>query len=106
MKKAEEQILRAIAAKARNVMPKDATIMLYGSRARGDNRKDSDWDLLILLNKEKVTLNDIDEVEYPLRELGWSIGQDINPVLYTNKEWNENSFTPFCKNVTEDCIIL
>lgn len=106
MKKAEEQILRAIAAKARNVMPKDATIMLYGSRARGDNRKDSDWDLLILLNKEKVTLNDIDEVEYPLRELGWSIGQDINPVLYTNKEWNENSFTPFYKNVTEDCIIL
>ena len=106
MKKAEEQILRAIATKARNVMPKDATIMLYGSRARGDNRKDSDWDLLILLNKEKVTLNDIDEVEYPLRELGWSIGQDINPVLYTNKEWNENSFTPFYKNVTEDCIIL
>ena len=104
--KAEEQILRAIAAKAKSVAPKDATIMLYGSRARGDYRNDSDWDLLILLNKDKITLNDIDNVEYPLRELGWSIGQDINPVLYTKKEWSENSFTPFYKNVAKDSIAL
>ena len=80
--------------------------MLYGSRARGDNRNDSDWDLLILLNKDKITLNDIDEVEYPLREMGWIIGEDINPILYTKKEWNDNSFTPFYKNVTHDCITL
>lgn len=28
------------------------TILLFGSRARGDNRPDSDWDLLILLPKD------------------------------------------------------
>ena len=102
----EEQTLSKIVDKAKSVAPKDATIMLYGSRARGDNRNDSDWDLLILVNKDKITLNDIDEVEYPLREMGWIIGEDINPILYTKKEWNDNSFTPFYKNVTHDCITL
>lgn len=29
---------------------KDATVILYGSRARGDNKKDSDWDFLVLTN--------------------------------------------------------
>lgn len=106
MSKAEEQILRAIAAKAKSVVPEDATVLLYGSRARGDNRKDSDWDLLILLNKDKVTLNDIDEVEYPIREMGWTIGEDINPILYTKKEWSDSSFTPFHKNVIKDSVVL
>jgi predicted nucleotidyltransferase len=36
----------------------DATIILYGSYARGDYRKDSDVDLLILLDKDKVTRED------------------------------------------------
>ena len=33
----------------------DATLILYGSYARGDYREDSDIDLLILVNKEKLT---------------------------------------------------
>jgi len=32
-----------------------AKIYLYGSRARGNAKKDSDWDLLILLNKDQIT---------------------------------------------------
>ena len=32
-----------------------AKIYLYGSRARGSAVKASDWDLLILLNKDKIT---------------------------------------------------
>ncbi len=28
-----------------------AEVFLFGSRARGDFRKDSDWDFLILLNR-------------------------------------------------------
>lgn len=31
----------------------NATVILYGSYARGDYREDSDIDLLILLNKDK-----------------------------------------------------
>ena len=46
------------------------------------------------------------EVSYPLRELGWELGEDINTVLYTVDDWTKNSFTPFHKNVEEETIAL
>ncbi len=30
----------------------DASLILYGSRARGDYREDSDWDVLVLTSKK------------------------------------------------------
>jgi len=79
---------------------------LYGSRARGTAREDSDWDILILLNKNKVSLDDYDKYSYPLRELGWDINEDINPILFTEKEWEENKFTVFNHNVRKDGIAI
>ncbi len=35
-----------------------ASIILFGSYARGDNTANSDLDLLILLNKDKVSSSD------------------------------------------------
>ena len=55
-------------------MPANSSLLLYGSRARGDNRVDSDWDLLILLDKPKLSSQDYD-YGYPFRELGWDIGE-------------------------------
>jgi uncharacterized protein (UPF0332 family)/predicted nucleotidyltransferase len=56
--KTEAEILSRI---KQTVLERESTanIYLYGSRARGDAKPDSDWDLLILLNKEKIT----DELE-------------------------------------------
>ena len=102
----DNDILQAIRDKVWTIAPNGSQALLFGSRARGDARQDSDWDILILLDKERILLSDIDEVSYPLRELGWEIGADINPVLYTIKDWKQNSFTPFYKNVTEEGISL
>ncbi len=44
-------IIHQIQRIGRQVLPEDAHLLLYGSRARGDFREDSDWDLLILLNR-------------------------------------------------------
>ena len=46
-----------------------AKVYLYGSRARGTMQPDSDWDLLILLNKDKITYDIEKDVTYPLYEL-------------------------------------
>ncbi|MDZ7934591.1 MAG: nucleotidyltransferase domain-containing protein [Emticicia sp.] len=35
----------------------DAKVLLFGSRARGDNRKDSDWDFMIYHAKDKRLAN-------------------------------------------------
>ncbi len=79
---------------------------LFGSRARGDNRPDSDWDLLVVLDQDKLTQADYDQVTYPFTELGWQLSEQINPILYTKKNWEQNSFTPFYHNVREDGILL
>ena len=47
MKKKTFQIAQLIKRNISEIDPK-AQIILYGSRARGNEHKDSDWDLLIL----------------------------------------------------------
>ena len=49
-----KDVLEHIENTVRDIMPLDARILLFGSRARGDARPDSDWDILIILNKNKL----------------------------------------------------
>ena len=35
-----------------------AQVLLYGSRARGDANKDSDWDVLVLSNKDRLSFKE------------------------------------------------
>ena len=95
-----EKIIQAIRHKVKEIMPDDSTVILYGSQARGDAHDGSDWDVLILLSKDRVQLDDYDVYSYPLREMGWELGEDINPILYTKKNWEKESYTPFYKTVT------
>ena len=100
------QILNAIRDKVSQILPKGASVILFGSRARGDAREDSDWDVLILLDKDHITSQDIDDYSYPLRELGWDYNQCINAILYTKCDWDSSFISPFRENVTEDGIRL
>lgn len=105
MKYTREYILSEIKKILHAVAP-DAQAILFGSRARDDAREDSDWDVLILIEKDKVRNEDFDTIAYPLVELGWSIGEMINPVLYTFSDWKKRSFTIFHKNVEEEGIAI
>ncbi len=79
---------------------------MFGSQARGDARADSDWDILILLDKSKIEASDYDTISYPLVELGWALHECISPVLYTLKDKVKYDFTLFFQNVKEEGIRL
>jgi predicted nucleotidyltransferase len=67
---------------------------------------DSDWDMLILVDREKINIADYQKVAYPLFDLGWEFDIYISPKMYTKNGWNKRSFTPFYKNVEADGIVL
>ena len=99
-------ILSQIKATARKSVPTGSQVLLFGSRARGEARKDSDWDILIVLPKPVLQQSDYDQVSYPLVELGWILGERINPIVYTQNEWEVNRITPFYDNVQREGISL
>lgn len=101
----KEQIIEAMHNKLHEIDPQ-AKAILFGSRARGTAHKGSDWDVLILLNKPKITLQDYDKYSYPLRELGWDIDEIINPVIFSQKEWEENRHSLFNHNVRREGLTI
>lgn len=97
-----ENILKRIKQIVLDRAPK-AKIYLYGSRARGTSRNDSDWDILILLKKKKITDEIETEITYPLYDLEFDTGEVISPTVYAEDEWNNKySVTPFYHNVMKE----
>ena len=97
------QIFEQICQLKRQIMPNEK-VVLFGSQARGDAREDSDWDLLILLNKPMEEFEDYDKYAYPYVKTGWSYGIAINPIIYTQTQWEQGKIFPLYQNVMREGI--
>ena len=102
----KNDIVENIRQLGKKLLPQGSHLVLYGSRARGDNRADSDWDLLVLLNRPQNENSDFATISYPLMELGFDMGQYFSVHTYSQQEWDQMSFLPFYKNVERDKIVL
>ena len=81
----------------------NAKVILYGSEARGNARPDSDIDLLILVDKEKVTLEDEQKITYPIYLLELNTGVLISPMVIAKNKWENRPFkTPFYLNIVNE----
>lgn len=80
-------------------------VRLYGSEARGEAHENSDIDLLVLVPKDKVTLQDELEITAPLYDIELQTGVLINALILPKREWGRK-VTPFYENVIQDSIVL
>ena len=99
-------ILDIIRNKAKEIMPEDAKLILFGSQARKDADEESDWDLLLLLNKNDISDADYNNYVWPLVQLGWNVGEYFSVKMYSTQDWNSRKSTPFYKNVEREGILL
>lgn len=84
-----------------------ATVILFGSYARGENNKYSDFDILILVDIDKVSYSDEKRIKDPLYDLEFETGKVISPVIISRKDWEKrHSITPFYKNIKAEGISL
>jgi len=84
-----------------------AKIYLYGSRARGTSNSESDWDILILLQQDKITSKIEDKITDPLYDLEFETGEVISPMIYSENEWNSKyHVTPFYNNIMKEGQLL
>lgn len=80
------EILKSI---KRAVVLKDelAEVFLYGSRARGDEQADSDWDVLILTS-HVVNSNFKREIRNQLFNIGLKYAACISSIILNKQDWN------------------
>jgi predicted nucleotidyltransferase len=84
-----------------------ATVILFGSRARNQNSKDSDFDLLILLDQDKISYSDEQRIKDPLYDLEFETGKIISPVIFSRKDWeSRHRITPLYRNIKKEGILL
>lgn len=95
-------IINGIREVAQKILPKGSELYLYGSRARGDHRDDSDWDLLLLLDKQKRETDDFDKYAYPIIECGFDFWEYFSVQTYTKDEWYKGPHAMFFYNVEQD----
>ncbi len=103
----ERKALEHIANELRRNLGDDiAGVYAFGSRVRGDHTDSSDFDVLILVHRKDVKLDEM--IISIIVDIETEHGLSFSPVIKTTesfeKEKNHNS--PFYQNITNEAIPL
>ena len=104
-RKSRDSVLDLIRTTIRTAEP-DAQIILYGSRARGDYRDDSDWDVIVILDKPPMPHYERSEIACDLWQKGLDVGEEINAFVFTKDQWNSAPPSLFKYNIRNEGVQL
>jgi uncharacterized protein len=85
-----------------DVIDSKAQVIIFGSRARGDAKRESDWDILILTDYPVST--DIEKnFRNKLFDLEIESGEGFSTFVYQKKDWNtRHKVTPLYRNIRKE----
>lgn len=78
-----------------------ARVILFGSRARGDSKTNSDWDFLIISSlqvNEKIKR----QFRTGLIDTELEAEEVISTIIYSKNDWNDYQFTPLYRNIAKE----
>jgi len=84
-------------------LDQNAQIILFGSRARGDSKIDSDWDFLIITSKPLDEENKI-EMQKRLYNTELETEEVISPIIHFREDWEDLSIIPLYQIIQEEGI--
>ncbi|HNX44024.1 MAG TPA: nucleotidyltransferase domain-containing protein [Bacteroidales bacterium] len=100
----KDKILSEIIRLTNAADPK-AEVYLYGSQARGNPHRLSDWDLLILLNINNIPFALETSLMDQIYDIELESGEIISPLIYSKKDWEEKHYiTPLFENIKNEGI--
>lgn len=97
-------LLDSVKARVMEIDP-EATVILYGSQARGDAHAESDWDFLILL-----AIDDTEAVKRQIRDALFEVELEtdeiISSIIEQKEQWEDLKVTPLYQNIEAEGIAI
>lgn len=100
----DQELRRNIADRIRAAVPEVAEVLLFGSRARGDARPDSDVDLVLIVPGEP----DRRSVAVRARRGLWGLGIGFDLLVLTREDWQalQQSSAWYDRQLTREAVRL
>jgi predicted nucleotidyltransferase len=86
--------------------PEIEKIILFGSVARGDDKKDSDIDILIITKNIDDDLKIDDDVYGKAFDILMNTGENISVKMRTKEQYQKYNDFPFYMNISKDGILI
>ena len=96
----QQELANRVKESIRKLDPR-ARVILFGSRARGDAKANSDWDFLIISSlqvNEKIKR----QFRTSLIDTELDAEEVISTLIYSQDEWNNYQLTPLYKNIAKE----
>ncbi|MBA7573707.1 hypothetical protein ES708_15505 [subsurface metagenome] len=96
----QREIISRVKGAVRSIDPL-AKVILFGSRARGEENQASDWDFLILASEE-TTERYKRQITESLIDTELEAEQVISTIIYSQAQWPDYQVTPLFQNIAKE----